>query len=258
MAADVTAEAVVLRRSQTGETDRRLTLLTKEHGKIDVVAKGARKAGSRLAGSSEPMVRAVFTWAEGRNRRFVTQVQPVTSYPHLRDDYDKSIAALALLEIIAASLPYESPNPYETDIADVFDHCTKSLEFLERAIDWSPVIVWSEVKLLELEGMHPDWTSCSVTGQGIQENPTWVSPSAGGMVLSSCADRFGDRFLASAEALIALKKVGELSDPPDRLKGASECLRILFLFWRHTLESKLPANETMLQGLPDLTRPPIG
>ena len=63
---------------------------------------------------------------------------------------------------------------------------------------------------------------------------------------------------ATAEALITLKKVVALEAPPVKLKGAEECLRILFAFWRHALENRLPANEALIQGLSTSTGPVSG
>src|SRR5579871_4481700 len=48
-----TAAGLVLRRINLGETDKILTLYTREHGKLSAVAKGARRAGSRLSGATE-------------------------------------------------------------------------------------------------------------------------------------------------------------------------------------------------------------
>ena len=70
---EASVTAIVLHRTESGENDRRLTLLTLEQGKIDVIARGARKGGSRLAGISEPLVFAKMQLAVGRHRRFVTQ-----------------------------------------------------------------------------------------------------------------------------------------------------------------------------------------
>lgn len=249
MAAEITDEAVVLRRIHSGETDRRLTLLTKSHGKLDLIAKGARKPGSRLAGSSEPLVRAVFTWAEGKSRRFLTQVQPLTSYPKIRSDFDRTLAALALAELAAVSLPYESPSPHDDESSAIFDLYATALASLDSSEDWAASLVWAEAKLMEAEGVHPEWITCAVSGSKLEENPAWVSPSAGGLVASDLAMSYEDRFLASAESLIALNKIVLLEAPPASLKRSSECLRVLFAFWRFCLDSRLPANETLIQGL---------
>ncbi len=243
MALDVTARAIVLRRSDSGESDRRIVVLTAESGKLDLVAKGARKAGSRLAGSSEPLVQAVFTWAAGRHRRFVTQVQPVTSYPGLRKDFSRLSAALALVELVDVSLPYESPAP------EVLTVLETGLGALAGPGPWEAALAWTLATLLEAEGIHPEWTTCAVSGQPLAENPAWVSPRAGGYVRAELAAPFPDRTPVTAETLIALRRLGEIQSPPPALRGASECLETLFQFWRATLERPLSALEAVLREL---------
>lgn len=247
MGADQSSEAVVLRRSDSGETDRRLTLLTLKFGKIDVIAKGARKAASRLGGSSEPLIRAHFTWAEGRARRFVTQVQPITSYPRIRNDYDFLIAGLTLAEILAVSVPFESPQFDVEGSYNLFVHCLGALNTAEK---WLPACVWAHSKLMAAEGVSPEWLTCASCGEPVNENPAWISPSSGGYVSSAYALSQADRFQVSMEVLIALSRIVDLDEPPENVKYGSDCLRVLFQFWRHHLEARLPAFEALLQGLP--------
>lgn len=49
-----TAEGIVLKRANSGEADRIVTILTREHGKIAGVAKGARKLSSAKKSYLEP------------------------------------------------------------------------------------------------------------------------------------------------------------------------------------------------------------
>ncbi len=242
--AEFTVEAVVLRRSDSGESDRRLTLLTREHGKLDAIAKGARKGGSRLAGASEPLVLSTMQLAKGRVRRFVTQAQPQTSFPGLRLDFERLAAGLALAELVAVSTPFEAGE------SDVFDLLVGGLEALEASPEWLPAMVWAEVRLMREQGVLPVWTQCVATGEPLKENPAWVSPIAGGYLSIGHAERYGDRFQASAEALIGLNKIVELGEPPLRLKRGEECLRILHAFWVTALESELPAHRTLTHLLP--------
>lgn len=49
-----TCQAIVLKRSSVGETDRILTLLSQEYGKLTVVAKGVRRLSSSRSAVIEP------------------------------------------------------------------------------------------------------------------------------------------------------------------------------------------------------------
>jgi DNA repair protein RecO (recombination protein O) len=241
--AETTVEAIVLRRSDSGESDRRLVLLTRELGKIDVIARGARKGGSRLAGSSEPLMWAEYQIALGRQRRFVAQVQPKGSFPRLRNDYDRLAAALSFTELVSAAMPYESEAP------EVFDLVLATLDFMQSEGNWLSALVWAESQLMRLEGHWPEWTVCVNSGVRLTVSPVWVSPTAGGHISDSHRDHFRDAFQASAEALIGLERVIELSAPPKTFKKADECLKILHAFWKNIVDMPLTAHESLIQGL---------
>ena len=49
------SDAIVLRHRRLGDADRIVTLITPLRGKLDVVAKGALRVRSKLAGHLEPL-----------------------------------------------------------------------------------------------------------------------------------------------------------------------------------------------------------
>lgn len=52
---------VVLRETETKETDKILTLLTWEAGKIGVIARGARRKNCKFAAAAQPLAYAEWT-----------------------------------------------------------------------------------------------------------------------------------------------------------------------------------------------------
>src|SRR5438045_6553086 len=92
-------EAVIIRRSDFGEADRLLTLIT-PMGKRRVVAKGARKTTSRLAGHIELFTHAGLLLAVGRNLDIVTQSTILHSFDTLRGDLRRIGAAYYVAELI--------------------------------------------------------------------------------------------------------------------------------------------------------------
>ncbi len=235
--------AIVLKRKESGESDRRLTLLTRELGKIDAIAKGARKAASRLAGASDPLAVSVMSLAAGKRNLFVTQSQPLNAFRKLRTDFDRLSMALALVELYAAVLPYEQPDP------EAFELLHLSLEHLETHPKPIVTLVWAEIRLLEAAGFQPQFGSCVATGAPIREAQGWVSPEAGGYISSLEADRYGDRFRVQAEVLYGLSRIGEFETPPTNLKFSLEALRALMPFWRHIADLSLPASDALLNHL---------
>ncbi len=236
--AEITVHAIVLRRRDSGESDRRLTVLTAEIGKIDVVAKGARKAGSRLAGSSDPLTVAKFSIATGKRNQFITQTQPLASFRGLRTDYERLTFGLALCELYSAVLPFEEPAP------EAFELLMRSLQHLESHPKPVVALVWSELQLLSLSGFLPAFDVDAVTGGPVKEAEPWLSPHAGGYVNDADAMRYTDRLRTKAEVLYGLARTALLEEPPANLKFAVEALSALLPFWRQVADAQLPANES--------------
>ncbi len=238
---ETTVQAIVLRRRDSGESDRRLTILTLELGKIDVLAKGARKGASRLSGISDPLSSATLGLAIGKKNWFVTQAQPLTSFRKLRTDYERLNFALALTELYAAVIPLDQPLP------EAFALLNASLRHLEEHPRPLAALLWAEVKLLELSGFMPQFESCVVTGAPIALAEPFVSPSAGGFVCEDSAVAYADRFRTRAEVLYGLSRLPDLDEPPSNMKFAEQALATLFPFWRAVAETQLKANESVVR-----------
>lgn len=238
---ETTVQSIVLRRIESGETDRRITIFSLELGRIDVVAKGARKAASRLAGISDPLSAATLSLASGKKNRFITQAQPLHSFRGLRHDYDRLTYALALAELYVVVLPPEEPLP------DLFDLLARSLGFLEMHPKPQVALLWSQISLLRLSGFLPEFDKCVVSGGPIEVASPFVSPNAGGFVSEEHAMAFVDRFRVRAEVLYGLCRLIELPDPPSQMKFVPESLATLYPFWQAIAEAPLAANKAMIE-----------
>ena len=65
--------AIILKRFDLGEADRLLTILTPQYGKLEAVAKGARKLTSHKTGHVELFTRADMLLNLGRELDVVNQ-----------------------------------------------------------------------------------------------------------------------------------------------------------------------------------------
>jgi len=89
---------VILREYETGESSKRLVLLTDAHGKIVVHSRGARKTGSKL--SANLFCCHEFIIFDGGSFLSLNQVTPMHSFAVVADDFDAYCAACSFLEII--------------------------------------------------------------------------------------------------------------------------------------------------------------
>lgn len=238
-----TLRAIVLRRRDAGESDRRLTVLSEERGLVDVFAKGARKAGSRLAGCSEPLAVSVMQVAKGKQREFLTQAQPITSFPGLRDDYDRLACGLSLAEVAAQTTPHERPEP------ELFTFLLVALKHVETHEKPLVALVWALAGLLDVTGHRPSFDLCAETGAKIAEANPWYSSAAGGYVRESAASSFSDRTRTRPEVLIGLARLLDCEEPPPNLKFAEECLGLLQRIWTDIAGRDLATLDQMLKSL---------
>ena len=237
---EVTIEAVVLRRRDSGESDRRLTVFSRELGKIDLVAKGARKPTSRLAAVSEPLSWARFTFAPGKRTSYVTQAQMMSRYKGLRKDYDRLQSALAYLELCEQVLPYGLVE------AETFQTINLCLEHLDSHPKPLIANVWCQVKLLEVTGHLPSFES-SEDGTDLSPGLNWYSLEAGGLCSFATASTVRDSFQVSAEILLALARLTDLDSPPGNIVEAKGCNSVLFRTWLQIVQAELSATKTLLE-----------
>ncbi|MCG5432553.1 DNA repair protein RecO [Mycobacterium sp. MYCO198283] len=91
--------AVVLRQHKLGEADRIVTLLTRNHGLVRAVAKGARRTRSKFGARLEPFAHIDVQLHPGRNLDIVTQVAAIDAFAaDIVSDYGRYTSACAILE----------------------------------------------------------------------------------------------------------------------------------------------------------------
>ena len=80
---------IVLSVFPIGENDRRLTILTKERGKIQVFARGCRKPNHPLFGVTQPLIYCEFMITEGRTSSYLNSAEGRDYFPWLKSDLDQ-------------------------------------------------------------------------------------------------------------------------------------------------------------------------
>ncbi|MGH2593649.1 MAG: DNA repair protein RecO [Anaerolineae bacterium] len=194
-------EAIVLRRSDLGEADRLLTLLTPERGKLRVLAKGARKIASRKGGHVELFNRANLLIARGRGEfDIVSQAETVEPSRALREDLMRSTYAHYAAELIDRFAEEGTAQP------ELFDLMSDALGWFSTSSDLALTARYFEVRLLTLAGFQPQVFHCGADGnllEEIKDDETYGwSPGEGGAL---CPRHAGDRADISRLSLAALK-----------------------------------------------------
>jgi recombinational DNA repair protein (RecF pathway) len=102
----VSSDALVLRTMKYGNTSRIVTLLTRDFGKVSVIAKGARGARAKFGAALEPLniCHVVFYKKDTRDLHTLSQADLVTAADGLTCDAERILLGFAVLEYVAASV----------------------------------------------------------------------------------------------------------------------------------------------------------
>jgi DNA repair protein RecO (recombination protein O) len=234
------ANAIVLRRIPLGETDKVLTLFTREYGKLSAIAKGARRTTSRLAGATEPLMFLRGLLAEGMNLDILTQAEIRESFSTIRSNFGLFLRATYACELLDKVTAERDAAP------EAFDLLLSTLYILQRARDPDVPLHSYELRLTGQIGYEPQLDSCVRCERGIVPDGLpagGFSPSRGGAVCDECAFQLREELLPmSADTLSWLRYLASEDDafaladamPPDNVR--EEMNRLLRSHLRYRLE----------------------
>ncbi|MDZ8089649.1 MAG: DNA repair protein RecO [Nostoc sp. DedQUE12b] len=209
------ATGINLKTQALGESDKIVTILTREFGLIRAVAPGSRKHNSSLGGRSGMFVVNELLIAKGRSLDKITQAQTLKTYPGLAKDLGKLAASQYLAEIVLCEALSEQP---QEELYDLFNEHLHRLEAVSSANPFGVLahLAHGVFHLLALAGLTPQVQICCLSQRSLKPDftdPNWqvgFSIPAGGTV--------------SLEARERLRKEGEreMRAEGQRSRGAEE------------------------------------
>ena len=134
---------IVLKRINFKETDKILTVLTREHGRIKLIAHGIRKTSSRKASSLEPFAIVNLYITQGKSLDLILETETINNLPNIRSDLKKIGLAYQVCELVDRLSPERQVN------RSLFDLVMSELLLLNKLdIEASYKIEEFELKLL--------------------------------------------------------------------------------------------------------------
>ncbi len=192
-----TTEAVILRARDFGEADRLLTLYTLAEGKVTAKVRGARKAGSRLAGATLPLTQVeVMLWRGLSNIETLTQAVSKEGFSPLREDLWRLAQASLAVEMVDLLTEERVPS------AETYVALLQTLTLI--AYGEAPEVAGYSLalRLMREGGLLSRLDCCAVCGRGFWAPDSAVAAgavwprAAEGPVCRQCAARTGAAGLA--------------------------------------------------------------
>jgi len=147
----IQTEAIVLSRTDFGEADRIVTMLTPAHGKLRLMARGVRRVKSKLAGGIELFSISEISYIEGKGEiGTLISARLITHYGQIVQDIERVQLGYELIKILHRATEDEP----EAEYYELLERSFAALDNL--GINLLLIQSWFQAQLLKLSGHMPN------------------------------------------------------------------------------------------------------
>ncbi len=238
-------EGIVLRRRVFGDADRVLVILTKEHGKVSVMARGIRRARARNAAGMDLLARSQLQLIPGRNMATLAQSKPVMAGP-TGEDITRLACAGVLAELVDATVEEGHPEPRVYEIlASAADRISSA------ASDPRLALALAAFALAAAQGYEPELRLCVGCGRELENADGVFLPSYGGLVQGACMPGAGGLPCSAASLRVLRRMALADEDTVTRLRWSAELRNeveaILIAHLEHHLDRPMRAARVLAE-----------
>jgi DNA repair protein RecO (recombination protein O) len=183
-------KAVVLRVSDLGESDKIVTLYSREAGKVAGIAKGAKKSKKRFSNKLEIFSLLDILYADwsGSGLVRIVEAELLNPFMSLRENYDRYVGAALACELI-----YYWSRDYDAD-SNVFNLLNWALQNIDKGQPARVVLIFFQIKLYTLLGYKLDLSGCIKCGiTGPTGKPYEFHSGRHGLLCRNCGSSPGSR-----------------------------------------------------------------
>ncbi len=200
MGQNIVVTGMVLGVMPIGEYDKRITLLTKERGKITAFARGARRPNSQLLAATNPFSFGEFELFEGRRSYTVARAAIQNYFRELTENFEVTYYGFYFLEFADY---YCQENNDEREMLKLLYQSLRAL--ISTAYDNRLVRSVFELKALAINGEAPNVFSCLTCGG--KEQLLYFSVKRGGALCEACKDGVPDAVRVAESTMYTMQYV---------------------------------------------------
>ena len=182
---ELRVRGLVVREVLLGETDKLLSIMTAEYGRMSIMAKGARSIKSPFITSAQLMCYSEMTFYEREGRRWLREAVPIEVFYPIRLD----IEGFALVQYFFSICCELFPEGNADGAADMLRLLLNSLSAIMTDMRPQELIKAAfELKAMSLSGFAPDLGGCAECGA--VDSPYMLLDLTGGTLrCESCVER---------------------------------------------------------------------
>lgn len=208
--------AVVLRARPYSESDKIVTFLTRDWGKVTGIAKGAKRSQRRFVNvlDSFTHVQLCFRPSRGEDLAFIFRCDPIRNFRAPSQDLQRYAFASYVTELIDNMVAGREAGE------EVYALLLAGLTTLEEQSVLSPLFLSAfELLLLSCTGYEPNVTECQHCGVfiGTSEGLFVFSPSRGGLLCPRCYN-YGGMTIQLSNDTVRVLATAKTASPADFLR----------------------------------------
>lgn len=171
---------LVLKNRRFSEADKIVIIFSPERGRLEAIAKGARRTKSKFGGRLEPFTLARFLCYQGKSWPIITQLEVEETHRFIKEDFNKLPIGFEVLQLVdKLSLP-------EREERELFELLLNFLKVLEtQSGNYKTLLAAFEIKVLTLLGYGLRLSFCGSCKRGVS-NSAWFSWERGGLICPNC------------------------------------------------------------------------
>lgn len=147
----IITRGIILSRTDFGEADRILTLLTPDQGKLRLMAKGVRRVKSKLAGGIELFSVSDIVFIRGRGDiGTLVSTRLIKHYGRIVSDISRTMLGYDLIKMLNKTTEDEPEPEYFSLLQEAFE----ALD--DHSVDIKLIQAWFVTQLLRLSGHMPN------------------------------------------------------------------------------------------------------
>ena len=174
----LTIQAIVLRVTDYNDRDALLTVLSRDHGKLTIKARGLRRKNSPLIAPCQLLAFGEFTLFEYKGQYTINEAHSLELFSPLRRDLNKLSLGTYFAQVAEVISQEDLPNP---ELQSLLLNCLYALSHLEMS-EWKVKAVF-ELRAACLAGYMPDLFGCHNCGN---QNPDRFDISEGLLECQNC------------------------------------------------------------------------
>jgi len=241
MPAEESTPAIVLRARDYAESDRIVTILTRDHGKLAGIAKGAKASRYRFERKLEPFSHVMLHFRRRPHGQlvFITRAEAVEleQYP-IDQDLGRIALGSYMLELTDALTAPEG------EAAQAYRILAEALAALSPASADAALKQAFEMRILAWAGFGLDFDRCRMCGEtpGAEAGAMYFVASRGGVVCPRCRPNLTEGAIKlRPESAAALGRLGSspFADARGATPAGSDGVAALARFMASTLDRKL-------------------